>query len=417
MIRSRTVNTRHEWSAQGKSIQDIAITLGIARNTVRKYLRHPELVAMPHPRPNRRSKLDPFKEQVKQWITADHCYNCEAMLPRLLAMGYKGSLSVLKAFVHPLRPPAGGHYPVVRYETKPGEQVQFDWGEFKYEQDGAPRKLYGFTAILCYSRMRFVTFVKRCDAPTMIRCLMEAFEYFGGLPKAALTDRMKSVLVEMEEKKPRWNPLFADFMASIGVAPRVCKAYTPQTKGKVERTVGFAKHSYWAGVSFTDIDDLNRQAHIWCERINLRVHRTTHERPRDRREREPLAALPQAFAWERFATEERKVSWDGYVSYDGVLYGLPSEPPVAGSVVQVRERHGVLSVWSAGQLLAELAKRPGSGEYVEHPDQFRTVAPAASRRSQVVPLGHLRAAPQVVKRDLAEYDQLCGVEVLACNNS
>ena len=417
MIRSRTVNTIHDLAAQGKSIQDIAITLGIARNTVRKYLRHPELVAMPHPRPNRRSKLDPFKEQIKKWITEDHCYNCEAMLPRLLAMGYTGSLSVLKAFVHPLRPPAGGHYPVVRYETKPGEQVQFDWGEFKYEQDGAMRKVYGFTAILCYSRMRFVTFVKRCDAPTMIRCLMEAFEYFGGLPKAALTDRMKSVLLEMENKVPRWNPLFADFMASIGVAPRVCKAYTPQTKGKVERTVGFAKHSYWAGVSFTDMDDLNRQAHIWCERINARVHRTTHERPCDRREREPLAPLPQAFAWERFATEERKVSWDGYVSYDGVLYGLPSEPPVAGSVVQVRERHGMLSVWSGGQLLAEWAKRAGSGEHMEHPEQFRTVAPAASRRAQVIPIGHLRAVPQVMKRDLAEYDQLCGVEVLACNSN
>ena len=210
MIRSRTVNKIHELTAQGKSIQDIAIELGIARNTVRKYVRHPELSAMPHPRPNRRSKLDPFKEQVKKWITEDHCYNCEAMLPRLLAMGYTGSLSVLKAFVHPLRPPACGHYPVVRYETKPGEQVQFDWGEFKYEQDGAPRKVYGFTAILGYSRMRFVTFVKRCDAPTMIRCLMEAFEYFGGLPKAALTDRMKSVLLEMENKVPRWNPLFAD---------------------------------------------------------------------------------------------------------------------------------------------------------------------------------------------------------------
>src|SRR6266516_1721860 len=63
-------------------------------------------------------------------------------------------------------------------------------------------------------------------------------------------------------------------MASIGVAPRVCKASTPQTKGKVERTVGFAKHSYWAGVCFTDMDDLNRQAHGWCERINTRVHRT-----------------------------------------------------------------------------------------------------------------------------------------------
>src|SRR3989454_9303413 len=95
----------------------------------------------------------------------------------------------------------------------------------KYEREGVPRKLYGFAAVLCYSRMRFVTFVKRCDTPTLIRCLMEAFEYFGGLPKAVLTDRMKSVLLEMEGKEPRWNALFADFMASVGVAPRVCKAY------------------------------------------------------------------------------------------------------------------------------------------------------------------------------------------------
>ncbi len=43
----------------------ISSSLGIARNTVRKYLRHPELAAMPHPRPNLRSKLDPFKEQIK----------------------------------------------------------------------------------------------------------------------------------------------------------------------------------------------------------------------------------------------------------------------------------------------------------------------------------------------------------------
>ncbi len=417
MIRSRTVNKIHEFRTQGKSIQDIAIELGIARNTVRKYLRHPELCALPRPRPNRRSKLDPFKEQVKKWIAEDHCYTCEAMLPRLLAMGYKGSLSVLKQFVHPLRPATAGHYPVVRYETKPGEQVQFDWGVFAYEQDGAPHKFYGFTAILSYSRMRFVTFVKRCDAATMIRCLMEAFEYFGGLPKAALTDRMKSVLLEMENTGPRWHPLFADFMASIGVAPRVCKAYTPQTKGKVERSVGFFKHSYWAGVIFADLDDLNRQAHVWCERANQRVHRTTHERPRERREQEDLAPLPAAFAWERFATEERKVSWDGYLSYDGVLYGLPSSPPMAGAVVQVRDWHGTLKVWHAGQLLVELAKRPQSQTHVEHPDQFRGIAPAASRRAHVVPIGHLRPAPHVHVRELAEYDQLCGLEVAACSPS
>jgi hypothetical protein len=51
--------------------------------------------------------------------------------------------------------------------------------------------------------------------------------------------------------------------------------------------------------------------------------------------------LPQAFAWERFATEERKVSWDGYLSYDGVLYGLPSSPPVAGLVGMAWDTQGL----------------------------------------------------------------------------
>jgi transposase len=83
--------------------------------------------------------------------------------------------------VHPLRPAVAGHAPVQRYETKPGEQVQFDWGECVYEHEGKTHKFYGFTAILGYSRMRFVTEVSRCDTPTLIRCLMEAFEYVGGL--------------------------------------------------------------------------------------------------------------------------------------------------------------------------------------------------------------------------------------------
>jgi transposase len=140
---------------------------------------------------------------------------------RLQKLGYTGRISILKEYVHPLRPAVAGYAPVQRYETKPGEQVQFDWGEFVYEHEGTPHKFYGFTSILGYSRMRFVTFVKRRDTPTLIRCLMEAFEYFGGLTKIALTDRMKSVLLEMEENKPRWNPRFADFMVSIGVAARL----------------------------------------------------------------------------------------------------------------------------------------------------------------------------------------------------
>jgi hypothetical protein len=324
-------------------------------------------------------------------------------------MGYSGGISILKTFVQPLRPAVVGHAPVQRYETEPGEQVQFDWGEFAYEQEGIAHKFYGFTAVLGYSRMRFVRCVKRCDTPTLIRCFMEAFEYFGGLTKVALTDRMKSVLLEMQENKPRWKPRFADFMVSIGVTARVCKPYTPQTKGEVEHTVSYVKQSFWARVLFSDLDDLNRQAYAWCERINARVHRTTHTRPVNRLEAEKLSLLPQAFAWERFATEERKVTWDGYVSYDGVLYGLPGTLQLAGKGVQVRERQGLLTVWSAGKQVFAIEKRPRSQESVPHPEQWKSVAPVSALRRSAAPLGHQQEVPQVQSRPLAEYDQYCGV--------
>ena len=46
---------------------------------------------------------------------------------RLQELGYTGGISILKEFVHPLRPAVGGHAPVKRYETKPGEQLPTEW--------------------------------------------------------------------------------------------------------------------------------------------------------------------------------------------------------------------------------------------------------------------------------------------------
>ena len=82
---------------------------------------------------------------------------------------------------------------------------------------------------------------------------------------------------------------------------------------------------------------------------------------------EQLMPLPTDFEWERFGAEERRVSWDGFLSYDGVLYGLPAEPPMAGSVVQVRERHRQVRVFAKGNLIATLTKRPRSQEIVARP--------------------------------------------------
>lgn len=71
--------------------------------------------------------------------------------------------------------PRRGRCPVQRYETKMGEQMQIDWGKFLFERDGPVQKLYGFTAVLGYSRMGFICFLKRCDAPSRIRWVIRAW--------------------------------------------------------------------------------------------------------------------------------------------------------------------------------------------------------------------------------------------------
>ncbi len=97
MLRSQTVLTIHDLN----------------------YLKHPEAV-IPKPRPPRSSKLDAYKEQIKKWVMEDHCTNCEVLFERLQKLGYTGGISILKEYVHPLRPAVAGHAPVQRYETKPG---------------------------------------------------------------------------------------------------------------------------------------------------------------------------------------------------------------------------------------------------------------------------------------------------------
>ncbi len=100
-----------ELHGAGASIRSIADTLTISRNTVRKYLRTPEL-PHPAPRPPRRSKLEPYAEHIRQQMAAG-IENCQVLLRALRERGYTGGYSILKEFVHPLRrrPPVQGTVP------------------------------------------------------------------------------------------------------------------------------------------------------------------------------------------------------------------------------------------------------------------------------------------------------------------
>ena len=118
--------------------------------------------------------------------------NCQVLLRELRERGYAGGYTILKELVHPLRrrPPVQG---TMRFETAPGEQAQVDFGSYAYvAPTGGTRRVWAFTMVLSWSRMLYLEFVHRADTSTFLRCHLQAFEYFGGLPQRCLYDRTKT---------------------------------------------------------------------------------------------------------------------------------------------------------------------------------------------------------------------------------
>ena len=127
----------YEMKGEGRSIREIARELDLSRNTVRRYLKSPE-VMRPRARPPRGSKLDRYTEYIDHRM-AEGLENCVVLLRKLRELGYDVSYSILKGYVSPRRrqwqPEA-----TMRFETGPGEQAQVDWGNLSYIGEDSKRR-------------------------------------------------------------------------------------------------------------------------------------------------------------------------------------------------------------------------------------------------------------------------------------
>ncbi len=51
----------------------------------------------------------------------------------------------------------------IRFETEPGRQAQFDWGDFQVvEPSGRTTTIFAFVLVLGFSRALYAEFMKRC---------------------------------------------------------------------------------------------------------------------------------------------------------------------------------------------------------------------------------------------------------------
>ena len=279
----------------GVSISAIAREFGVSRNTVKATLRRdgpPDYHRREVP-----SKLDPYKGYLLDRLHDFPEMSARRLFDEIRAQGYTGQISILKDFTRQHRIPRKAT--IVRFETPPGEQAQCDYVELgMHEVRGVPTKIYGFTMLLGFSRFLYVEFATSCATDAFLAAHARAFAYFGGMPRRVLYDNAKVVALVHSRTVVTFNAALLDFAGRYGFRPQVCRPYRPQTKGKVERTIGYVKDAFLVGRIFSDVDDMNAQVLAWLENeANVRDHATTGVRPADRLPLEGLTPIAEALPW------------------------------------------------------------------------------------------------------------------------
>ena len=245
----------------------IARQLHVHRDAVRRVLAgQPVSEGAPvHPSPLRPSRIDPYRPFILATLAKFPTLTAARLHAMVVERGYAGASSHFRHLVSTMRPrPAAEAY--LRLRTLPGEQAQVDWGHFGHLAVGrARRPLMAFVMVLSHSRMIFLRFFLDARIDSFLRGHVEAFTAFNGCSRVVLYDNLKSAVLERQGDAIRFNPTLLALAGHYRFEPRPVAPARGNEKGRVERAIRFIRDSFFAGRTFTGLDDLNAQAAQWCQ--------------------------------------------------------------------------------------------------------------------------------------------------------
>src|SRR6266508_2746810 len=331
------------WRA-GRGIRQIARSLGYARNTVRERIAEataagfgqqgPPLsaaewraalaaAAAEHDEDARRfpvrAALELLHEEIAEALGAS---SMTTVWQRLRDAGRtSASFPTFRRYViHHIRAVDPARLTVLLPDPAFGEAMEIDYGRLGMWTDpigGRRRTVWAFVATLRASGMHFVRPVLRMDRATWITCHIEALHFFGGCARFWIPDNLRAGVLKADLYDPRLNRAYRELAEHYGTIVDPARAAHPKDKPRVERSVPYARDSFWSGRSFTSFDEIVREALVWSRDIaprrRHRVHGLIVRELFEDRER-PFALVE----W-----HDVKVHPDCHVAIDRVLYSVP----------------------------------------------------------------------------------------------
>lgn len=331
---------------------ELAKQYGCDYRTVKKYFEStPEELKA---KPQKPSILDPYKSIVEDKLNIP-C-SATAIYKFIQKKGYKGCYSVVKRYCNKYKVEQY-QKATIRFETNPGLQAQVDWKESKTltNKNGEIFEINIFLILLGYSRLKYIELTIDRKQSTVFQGLVNAFKFFGGVPKEILFDNMKTVVdhSKSEYNKPIINSTFYEFSKDMGFETILCRAFRPQTKGKVENLAKVMDRLDAYNNEFETLDELDEIVRELNIDLNNEVSQATLEKPIDRfkKEKEYLNKLPRIDVLEGFITKPitRKVSKESMITFGKSKYSV--HPKYIGKQVTLTVKANTLYIYYNKELV------------------------------------------------------------------
>ena len=401
----------HDWAEvhrlfhrEGWTKTRIAGRLEMSRNTVARLL---DLSEPPqYERAREGSKLDPHKGSIAGMLREDAGAPATVIIERLRRDGYDGGITILKDHLQKVRPLFSEAESRQRTSYLPGEIGHTDWWETRVwvpVGKGATREVFGLVTSLPHSAAHSAVFSFSKTMADFLTAFSQTLHRLGGVSEKMVVDRDSSIVVP-HSRPARLHDEVAGLFGAFRIKPVILGPRKPQSKGQVERTIGYLETSFLPLRSFNGIEDLQAQHDQWAREVAFgRHHRRVGARVGDAWavERGFLAPLPDPLPDTDRRTEVR-VTKDGFCRIGDVDYSVP--PGLSGRRLQVKVSTTEVAIFSEGTEIARHRRSYVPADVVLAPAHVRALRLAREARQR------LQAAdPEIPNVDLGRYDALAGV--------
>ncbi len=270
--------------------------------------------------------------------------------------------------------------PSMHMEHKAGDKLFIDFAGAKLQvvdkKTGEIKDAEVFLSILGASQLTYIEAVESQRKEDFISACENALHFYGGVPAALVPDNLKSAVTKVSRYEPTLNESFLSFAEHYQTYIVPARAYRPKDKSHVENVVKIIYGRAYAALSegelFGSLEELN--AALWAA---LEAHNNTLLTGRDysRRqqfeeiEKEVLKPLPLTrfeFKKHRFLTVTK--FGDVCLSEDKHYYSVPYK--YIGFKIKLTYSKSEVTIYYNHDLIANHKRNMRPYRYTSNPDHM-----------------------------------------------